>query len=574
MPQALKISIGQFSDKGRKQTNQDFHGALVPNEPLLSMKGVAVALADGISSSDVSSVASKSAVKSFLTDYYCTSEAWSVKTSAQRVLAATNSWLHAQTRATADYDSDKGYVCTLSAMIIKSRLAYIFHIGDSRVYRVAGNSLEQLTDDHRVRISSAQHYLGRALGVKAQIEIDHVSLPLEEGDTFLLATDGVYEHVRPRFVSSAIATHVHDLDEAARTIVREAYNNGSPDNLTAQIVRVEGLPLGEAPELFEQASELLAPSLLEPRVVFEGYRIVREIHGSSRSHIYLAVDVNSNETVALKTPSIDMRDDLAYLKRFMLEEWVARRINSSHVLKPCLHSRRRSYLYVATEFIEGQTLKQWMIDNPRPSLEIVRTIVEQIASGLTAFHHLEMLHQDVRPDNIMIDKTGTVKIIDFGSTKVAGVSEAEPMAGSEILGTEQYAAPEYFLGASGSARSDQFSLGVIAYQMLTGELPYGTAVSRARTTAQQRKLRYRSVLRDDREIPVWVDGALRKAVHPDPGKRYEALSEFTFDLRHPNQAYLTPQPLLERNPLLFWQALCALLACVIFVLLLLLHRAS
>ena len=155
------------------------------------------------------------------------------------------------------------------------------------------------------------------------------------------------------------------------------------------------------------------------------------------------------------------------------------RINSSHVLKPCLHSRRRSYLYVATEFIEGQTLKQWMIDNPRPSLEIVRTIVEQIASGLTAFHHLEMLHQDVRPDNIMIDKTGTVKIIDFGSTKVAGVSEAEPMAGSEILGTEQYAAPEYFLGASGSARSDQFSLGVIAYQMLTGELPYGTAVSRA-----------------------------------------------------------------------------------------------
>ena len=164
MPQALKISIGQFSDKGRKQTNQDFHGALVPNEPLLSMKGVAVALADGISSSDVSSVASESAVKSFLTDYYCTSEAWSVKTSAQRVLAATNSWLHAQTRATADYDSDKGYVCTLSAMIIKSRLAYIFHIGDSRVYRVAGNGLEQLTDDHRVRISSAQHYLGRALG--------------------------------------------------------------------------------------------------------------------------------------------------------------------------------------------------------------------------------------------------------------------------------------------------------------------------------------------------------------------------------------------------------------------------
>jgi serine/threonine protein phosphatase PrpC len=574
MPKSLKVSVGQFSDKGRKSSNQDFHGAFVPREPLLSMKGIAVALADGISSSDVSRIASESAIKSFLTDYYCTSEAWSVKTSAQRVIAAVNSWLYAQTRATADYDSEKGFVCTLTAMIVKSRLAYIFHVGDSRVYHLTGDGLEQLTEDHRVRISANQHYLGRALGVKAQIEIDHVLVPLEEGDTFLLATDGVYEHVRPRSVASAISTHASDLDEAARVIVREAYNNGSADNLTAQIVRVDGLPLGKAPELFEQATELPPPPLLEPRTIFEGYRIVREIHGSSRSHIYLAVDTDSGETVAIKTPSIDMRDDPAYLKRFMLEEWVARRINSPHVLKPCLHLRRRSHLYVAMEFIEGQTLTQWMVDNPKASLETVRSIIEQIAGGLTAFHHLEMLHQDIRPDNIMIDRTGTVKIIDFGSTRVAGVSETESMSGWEILGTEQYTAPEYFLGAGGSPRSDLFSLGVIAYQMLAGELPYGAAASRARTKSQQRKLRYRTALRDDREIPVWIDGALKKAVHPDPGKRYEALSEFTYDLRHPNAAYLAPQPLLERNPLLLWQGLSALMACVIAGLLLLLKLKS
>ena len=79
-----------------------------------------------------------------------------------------------------------------------------------------------------------------------------------------------------------------------------------------------------------------------------------------------------------------------------------------------------------TEFIEGQTLKQWMIDNPKPDLETVRGIVEQIAKGLRAFHRKEMLHQDLRPDNIMIDKTGTAKIIDFGSTKITGVAEAAP----------------------------------------------------------------------------------------------------------------------------------------------------
>jgi serine/threonine protein phosphatase PrpC len=100
-------------------------------------------LADGISSSSVSRIASESAVKGFLTDYYCTSDSWSVKTSAQRVLEATNSWLHAQTRRSQNpYEKDKGYVCTLSAMVVKSTTAHIFHIGDCRIYRVAGNSLE------------------------------------------------------------------------------------------------------------------------------------------------------------------------------------------------------------------------------------------------------------------------------------------------------------------------------------------------------------------------------------------------------------------------------------------------
>ena len=81
MPRELKISVGQYSDKGRKETNQDFHGVLIPNEPLLSLKGIAIVLADGISSSNVSHIAAESAVKGFLTDYYCTSESWSVRTS-------------------------------------------------------------------------------------------------------------------------------------------------------------------------------------------------------------------------------------------------------------------------------------------------------------------------------------------------------------------------------------------------------------------------------------------------------------------------------------------------------------
>ncbi|MDE2380050.1 PP2C family serine/threonine-protein phosphatase, partial [Bradyrhizobium sp.] len=291
MSRGLQISVGQHSDRGRKPINQDFHGVLIPDEPLLSLKGIAAVLADGISSSAVSQIASESAVKSFLTDYYCTSESWSVKTSARRVLDATNSWLHAQTRRSQyAYDRDKGYVCTLTAMVFKSATAHIFHVGDCRIYRVAGKALEQLTDDHRVIISSEQTYLGRALGINPQIEIDYHSVQIEQGDVFLLATDGAYEFVDQRFINGVLDAHAHELDHAAKVIVEEAYRRGSDDNITVQILRIDAVPQSRSPLIFAQTPELPLPPLLEPRSLFDGYKIVREIHASSRSHIYLAVD--------------------------------------------------------------------------------------------------------------------------------------------------------------------------------------------------------------------------------------------------------------------------------------------
>jgi serine/threonine protein phosphatase PrpC len=571
MARELKISLGQHSDKGRKESNQDFHGAMIPRQPLLGSKGVAVALADGVSSSPVARVASESAVKGFLTDYYCTSESWSVKTSAQRVIDATNSWLFAQSRrALHPEERERGYVCTLSIMVVKSATAHLFHIGDSRIWRLAGRSLEQLTEDHRVVLSPDEIYLGRALGAHPQVEIDYRAVTLQAGDVLVQASDGVHEHLGPRDMAKAIMAGQEDLDVAARDIVQQALERGSRDNLTVQILRVDELPDGDAVEVLGQSAELPPPPLLEPRQTIDGYRIVREIHGSSRSHVYLAIDETSGEPVALKIPSIELRATPDYLRQFMLEEWIARRVDSANVLRAAPPLRQRSHLYTVTEFVEGSTLAQWMVDHPRPELETVRGIVEQIARGLRAFHRREMLHRDLRPENIMIDKTGTVKIIDFGSVMVAGI--AETAGGTErntVAGTFQYTAPEYFLGEAGTQASDQFSLGVIAYQMLSGQLPYGAEMARARTRGQQRAAAYATVLDGERALPAWIDGALRKAVHADPGKRYEDISEFLADLRRPNEAFMRTAraPLIERNPLLFWKGLSLVLAVAVLVML-------
>lgn len=572
MTSQLKVSVGQHTDKGPKKTNQDFHGVYIPKEPQLSSKGVAIALADGISSSAVSHIASESAVTGFFADYYCTSDAWSVKTSAQRVLMATNSWLHSQGQQSPyRFDPDRGYVCTFSAMIIKSTTAHLFHAGDSRIYRVLGNALEQLTNDHRMWVSEDKSYLSRALGIHPQLDLDYRAEPVDVGDTFILATDGVYEYVSASSMLGAIAHNTDDLDAAAQAIVKQALEQGSDDNLTVQILRIDALPLQQPDELYQQLTELPFPPVLEARAEFDGYTIVREVHASSRSHVYLATDNDTLTPVIIKTPSIDLQRDVQYLERFLTEEWVARRINSAHVVKPCLQTRKRNYLYSVSEYIEGQTLAQWMIDNPRPDLETVRGIIEQIAKGVRAFHRLEMLHQDLRPANVMIDTSGTVKIIDFGSTRVAGIMEiTSPIERSDLLGTAQYTAPEYFLGESGSMRSDQFSLAVIAYQMLTGGLPYGAAVARCRTRAALNKLSYQPIREHERGIPAWIDEVLRKALHPDPYKRYEDLSEFVFELRQPNQAFLNKArpPLMERNPVLFWKGVSLVLAVAVGVLLL------
>jgi len=569
MGRHIKVAIGQYSDKGRKELNQDFHGVCLPREPQLSTKGVAVALADGISSSQVSQEAAQSAVTGFLEDYYCTSDAWSVKKSGEHVLTATNSWLHSQTQQSQHrYDRERGYVCTFSGLVIKSTTAHLFHVGDARIYRLRGEQFEQLTDDHRVWVSSNQSYLARALGMDRKVEIDYVQAQLAVGDVMLLATDGVYEFADADFIRAAIAASL-DLDVAAQAIADEALRRGSGDNLTIQLVRIDELPDPEANEVFRQVSDLPCPPQLEARDVFEGYQIVRVIKRSARSHIYLAVDNASGERVVIKTPSVDMQANPPALERFLLEEWIARRINSAHVLKPCAQTRQRQSIYVVTEYIEGQTLSQWLIDNPKPDLPTVRGILEQVAKGLQAFHRLEMVYQDLKPDNIMIDATGTVKIIDFGATRVAGLEEVDtPIEQINLLGAALYAAPEYFLGEPGSLRSDLYSLGVIAYQMLSGRFPYGTEVPKSRTRAAQKKLAYKSVLSEEREIPAWVDDAIRKAVEPDPLARYEELSEFIYDLHHPNKEFLnkTKPPLIERNPVIFWKSVSFLLMLAVIVL--------
>jgi len=570
MNNQLQVSVGQYSDKGKKEINQDFYNAKIPKEPLLTTKGIALALADGISSSQVSQIASKAAVNSFLSDYYSTPESWSVSKGAEKVLETTNSWLHSKSKEIDLHDRDKGYVCTFSAMIIRSHIAHFFHVGDSRIYHIRGEKVSQMTEDHRIHISSEQSYLARALGTDARVIVDYSQVEVEEQDIFVLLTDGIYETVSNDAMHQIISENIDNLDLAAKIIVDKAYENGSDDNLTIQIAHVTNLVEDGNSLIYKRLNEQKFPPELHEGMEFDGFSIEKEIHKNSRSYIYLATDKETGDKVVIKCPSMTLRDDKAYIERLIMEEWIAKRVNNSHVLKAYKMGRQRNFLYVIFEFVEGNTLAEWMLYNVNPPMDQVRDIAGQIARALQAFHRQEMIHQDLRPENILINEHNQVTIIDFGSTRVLGLSDMNIFLNEEdILGTAQYSAPEYFIGDVGSYRSDMFSLAVIVYQMISGKFPYEANVARANSKSAQKNLHYNSLYSDEYGIPLWIDETLKKALDVKPYKRYDELSEFIYDLKHPNPKFIriSRAPIYERSPIAFWKAVSIVEAVAIGYLL-------
>lgn len=562
MNKKLKIIVGQYSSAGIKAQNQDFYGVYIPEGHALSSKGIACAIADGISSSNVSHIAAETAISSFLSDYYSTSDAWSTQTSAARVIRATNSWLYAQTQQSRGrFDKDQGYVCTFSALILKQNRAHIFHAGDSRIYRIQTQAIEQLTADHRVCLSSTEHYLSRALGADHRIDVDYQQLELCEDDFFILMTDGVYEFIDMQLISDLLQQQQH-LDIIAKSIVELALKRGSDDNLTIQIIKVEQLPDEES---FHIKSHVLFPQQLSHGDLFEGYRIDKILHQNHRSSLYLARDEATKNQLVIKTLSVDVQDDLKAIEQFQLEDWVSKRLKHENLLQCYPHKGSKKFLFQSYEYLQGENLSRWLHRQKTAlTLQQLLPIIEQVAKALNAMHRLEMLHQDVRPENVMLLESADtlkVKLIDYGSAAVRGLVELNPKHADVPLGTLAFMAPEYFIDHSPSVHSDQFSLAVMAYYLLTKQLPYGTDLARCNSLKQLKKVQYYSIRKYRPDLPIWLDKILGQALSIEPTHRFEALSELIHNLMHPSKELLNSKPpaIIERDPLRFWQMSCAVL---------------
>lgn len=575
--QHLTVSAAQRSEAGAKPDNEDSLGIHLPKGAQLASKGIAAVIADGVSAADAGKQAAEASVTGFLNDYFSTPDPWSVKQSAHKVLVALNRWLYGQSQRFIDHQ--KGYVCTFSALILKSQSAYIFHVGDSRIYRWRDNELEQLTQDHVTRIAEDKQYLARAMGIDLNLDVDFVKVDLRPGDLFISTTDGIHDWIPPKqlqaMVQQAATADLFSAQALTDELIATALEHKSDDNLSCQVLRVDSLGLQTNEDAVNQLAEKAFPPELAPGMRLDGLMVLRELFASQRSQLYLVEEIIGGRQYVMKTPSRNYEDDPAYIERFIMEEWVGARVDSPHVVKILQASQPRTFLYYLMEYLDGPTLGAYIAEKAPLEIREAVAITEKLVKGLRAFHRRETLHQDMKPDNVIM-QNGEPLIIDFGSVFVAGVDEIRRAPGHGIepeipLGTMEYSAPEYRLKRPRSEKSDQFSLAVILYEMLTGKHPYGEKYEEAESLNAVSRLKYTPAYRHNPHVPLWLDGALKKALSISSERRYDCMSEFVHDLKQPNPDYLNPEqkPLMERNPLLVWQLACAALAVTQLITLLL-----
>lgn len=557
----LKLDYHVISDAAGKTTNEDAAGIHCPSGPYMqTYKGAAFVVADGVSSAEAGREASKTAVNTFLQDYFKTPDTWSVRHSAEQVLSTINLRLYRHSHAFSN--DTKGHLCTFSAVVIKSHSAYIFHVGDSRVYHWRDQQLEQLTTDHTVHISKGRSFLARALGMDGNLQLDYQRVHLAAGDKLLLSTDGLHEFVSPTELNHILTTAVSS-EAAAEALKSSALAAGCDDNLSVIVVDVQQLPNEDIDDYQDRLTKLPFPPAFAPGMKVDGYEIVRELFASSRSHMYLVKDLETGVMAAMKAPSANFEDDSSYIERFIREEWIGSRINSPYVVGIIRQSRPRTFLYYVMEYVEGDSMDNWLAKNHPVKPARALRLLDQIATGIQAFHDCEAIHQDLKPGNVIVQRNKesgeeNAIIVDFGSVFVAGVAEIFiPIDHDSVLGTASYSDPLYLTGKNSAIQGDVYSLATIAYELFTGKLPYSDKIENCKVPSDYDRLRYVSAAKINPRIPVWLDRALEKGVDFDLQHRYTTVTEFMQDLRRPNPNFLRDEvkQSTKNSSLLFWQLL-------------------
>ncbi len=551
----LRLSYGEASAAGPRPENQDALRVVTPAPALATGKGYLFALADGVSQCADGGLAARATLQALAFDYYATPETWAVAQSLDRVLVAHNRWLQAN-------GGNQPLLTTLTALVLRGRRFTLAHVGDCRAYRWNGTELERLSEDHVWEQSGMQHVLKRALGLDQHLVMDYLDGELQEGESYLLLSDGVWSCVPERDIAHILHDQP-DLGAAARALVNLAHQSGSQDNASALLLRVDALPEAVLADTLAQLDHWPLPPKLRAGQTFEGWRVTALLHESRQSLIYRVLD-GQGQPWLLKTLPSSRQDELDAGPALLQEEWFMRRVAGRHFAE--LHPLpQRQHLYYVQREYPGCTLAQrFAEEGPLPLADLLQ-IAPRLIRAVGMLHRRNILHRDIKPENLLLGEDGELRLLDFGLAFCPGLSRDLP---NHLPGTPSFIAPEAFAGAEPSPAQDLYATGVTLYYLLSGHYPYGEieAFQRPRFGQPTAASRYRP------DLPSWLEESLSRAVAVDPRQRFETAEQWLLELEQGEQrsASLQPRPLLEREPLKVWRgmALLSLLLNLLLVVLL------
>jgi len=594
----MKITYAELSSTGPvRPHNEDFVLFWEPEgEQGRQARGAVSLLADGVGGQGFGEVASKLAVETALRVFRDADPTTTDNQLLWRMFNAAN--LAVYDAGMAQGGGDR-MATTLTVSLFRRNEVAIGHVGDSRAYLIRQGTIKQLTSDHtyvamQVKMSliskqdamnsELRGLLTRSIGANPTVQVDYSRAILRTGDIVVQCSDGLHGSV----TESEIKDYVSRMPPAAacEQLSQLAERRGSEDNISVQVLRVENVQrVGYYRGAVAYYAPVAQPVSNEPQVgqIFdERFEITDIISRSGMSSVYKATDLKTGRLVALKVPLLKLESDPAFFSRFEREEEIGRALDHPAILKIIpVDPKERSRPYLVMEYLVGQTLDEVMQQTkPMPEVEVLR-IVSRVCDALDYLHKHEVVHRDLKPQNIMLCNDGSLRIMDFGIAKAASSKRITFGGFSPTLGTPDYMAPEQVKGQRGDERTDIYSLGAILYEMLTGHLPFegqnAYQVMNARLVGDPVAPRVHNPA-----LKPEVEEIVLHAMARTPNDRYQTAAAFKADLDAPQNVHVTGRANRLQAPVLAkraWRVVrIALLAIAVpvvlffLILLMLTHR--
>jgi serine/threonine protein phosphatase PrpC len=503
-------------------------------------RGIYVAaVADGVGSSRAGGEAAMSATRRLVDNFEVLPSGWSVDRALVEFTTQINRQLCEE--AVHRYGTEGALACTLAAVAISGDMMWGVNLGDTEVFLLRSGELRTLSERHSLTGPEQSHVLTRGLGMEASVTPHLFSWRVTAGDRVLICTDGV-----TRALSRERLTSLLSQQPEAAPIVRAVEK--PEDDTTALVIEISTPP----------AAAVIAPSLTVPGQLqtgqeWVGHALIDPLDPDAR--VWLARRLRDGKKCVLKFAPTDAQHDERLRALFSSEIAQAQRLQSRYFPAAEVPAGDSVCCY-SLEYFAAPTLRDCLADRPLVTEEVI-ALGRFLTSAAQFLLSHDLVHGDMKPENILVLRRGSAAeflLLDFGSV-------APLFAPPSRAGTASYIAPERFQGAPHSERTELYGIGVTLFEAATRAYPYGEIerFQNPRFTAPRRPARLNPAL------PSWVEAVLLRCVAAEPGRRYQNYSQLTYDLDHPDKVepFFAPDtPLLERNPLLVWQLLAALLAAL------------